>query len=115
MLEGLDRSVYCGCRPDRKSAIVRHSGARMTTRKTGALPFACIASMLWLALVPPAAAQPMADYFRGKTLKLLTPSVPGGDRALYSLAFASFFGKHVPGNPAIQPVFMPGAGGSTAV
>jgi tripartite-type tricarboxylate transporter receptor subunit TctC len=89
----------------------------MTICKTGVflLARACVASMLWLAFPPPVSAQPMADYFRGKTLKLLTPSVPGGDRALYSLAFASFFGKHVPGNPAIQPVFMPGAGGSTAV
>ena len=57
----------------------------------------------------------MADHFRGKTIRILVPSTPGGDRALYPLVFAPFFSKHIPGNPTIQVVFMPGAGGSTAV
>ena len=62
-----------------------------------------------------ASAQSMADHFRGKTLRILVPSAPGGDRALYPVTFAPFFSRHVPGNPTVQPVFMPGAGGSTAV
>jgi len=40
---------------------------------------------------------------------------PGGDRALYPVVFAPFFSKNLPGNPTVQPVFMPGAGGSTAI
>jgi tripartite-type tricarboxylate transporter receptor subunit TctC len=63
----------------------------------------------------PVAAQPIADHFRGKTIRIVVPSAPGGDRALYPLTFAPFFSKHVPGNPNVQVVFMPGAGGSTAV
>ena len=43
------------------------------------------------------------------------PSTPGGDRALYVLAFVPFFGKHIPGNPTVTPIFMPGAGGSNGV
>ena len=62
-----------------------------------------------------ASAQSMADHFRGKTLKILVPSAPGGDRALYPVVFAPFLSKNLPGNPTVQPVFMPGAGGSTAV
>jgi len=62
-----------------------------------------------------ASAQPIADHFRGKTVRILIPSAPGGDRALYPLTFAPFYSKHIPGNPAVQPVFMPGAGGSTAI
>jgi len=63
-----------------------------------------------------ARAQPIEDTFRGKTVKIVLP-VPsaGGDRALYTLAFAPFFARHIPGNPSIQPVFMGGAGGSAAV
>jgi tripartite-type tricarboxylate transporter receptor subunit TctC len=99
MLECLDGSVH--------SAGREH----LMTRKTASL--ACIA--LWLVLAPLVSAQPAADHFRGKTLKVLIPSIPGGDRSLFALAFVGFFGKHVPGNPIIQPVFMPGAGGSTAV
>ncbi len=63
----------------------------------------------------PAAAQSIADHFRGKTLRILVPSSPGGDRALYPVTLAPYLSKHIPGNPTIQPVFMPGAGGSVAL
>src|SRR5215831_1912429 len=63
----------------------------------------------------PATAQSIADHFRGKTIRILVPSAPGGDRALYPITFAPFFSKNLPGNPNVQVVFMPGAGGSTAV
>jgi tripartite-type tricarboxylate transporter receptor subunit TctC len=66
-------------------------------------------------LSPDARAQSIADIFRGKTLKVLVPSVPGGDRALYPLTLAPFLSRHIPGNPGVQPVFNPGAGGSAAV
>src|SRR4029453_19354579 len=72
--------------------------------------------MAALAIVPwPAAAQSIADHFRGQTIPILVPSARGGDRALYPLTFAPFFSKNLPGNPNVQVVFMPGAGGSTAV
>jgi tripartite-type tricarboxylate transporter receptor subunit TctC len=92
----------------------------MRRMKTFRSAFARVGTVVAVALalsapLTTASAQPLADTFRGKTLKILIPSVPGGDRALYGLAFAGYFGKHVPGNPTIQPIFMPGAGGSTAV
>jgi tripartite-type tricarboxylate transporter receptor subunit TctC len=74
--------------------------------------------LLALAMCGPltsASAQPIADHFRGKTLRVLVPSAPGGDRALYPTVLAPFLSKNIPGNPAVVPVFMPGAGGSTAV
>jgi tripartite-type tricarboxylate transporter receptor subunit TctC len=83
-----------------------------------ALPFLKIAAVALLAVASPvcaAAAQSVEDFYRGKTLRIIVPSTPGGDRALYVLAFVPFFGKHIPGNPTITPVFMPGAGGSNAV
>lgn len=86
---------------------------RLTT--IGRLGRACALAIVLPAMIAPAAAQPIADTFRGKTIRLLLPTLPGGGRALYSLPFAAYFGKHVPGNPTILPVFMPGAGGSTAV
>ena len=78
------------------------------------LPFAVI-SLLAVGWMSQAAAQSAEDFYRGKTLKIVVPSTPGGDRALYVLAFAPFFGKHIPGNPTVTPVFMPGAGGSNGV
>jgi len=74
---------------------------------------AAIASLVVVPLS--ASAQSMADHFRGKTIRILVPSTPGGDRALYPLTLAPYLSKQIPGNPNIQVVFMPGAGGSTAV
>lgn len=68
-----------------------------------------------LVLPSHAFAQAIADHFRGKTVKILVPSSPGGDRGLYPTVFAPFFSKHIPGNPVVLPVFMPGAGGSVAL
>jgi tripartite-type tricarboxylate transporter receptor subunit TctC len=78
----------------------------------------CAVSVVALALanlIGPSAAQSVADTFRGKTIRLLLPTLPGGGRSLYALPFAAAYGKHIPGNPTVQPVFMPGAGGSNAV
>src|SRR3954453_3807316 len=91
--------------------IGRHTTPTLRTRSAAAV----IVSLASLAPLAPAAAQSIADQFRGKTLRILVPSAPGGDRALYPTIFAPFLSRHLPGNPTVQPVFMPGAGGSTAV
>jgi tripartite-type tricarboxylate transporter receptor subunit TctC len=74
-----------------------------------------VISLLAAGWSVPAAAQSVEEYYRGKTLRIVVPSTPGGDRGLYVLAFIPFFGKHIPGNPTVTPVFMPGAGGSNGV
>jgi len=53
-----------------------------------------------------------ADHFRGKTIRILVPSTPGGDRALYPLTLAPYFSKQIPGNPTSRSCSCPGAGGS---
>ena len=92
----------------------------MTGRRNGKVIVARSGAVAIVALamalqVIPAAAQSVADTFRGKTIRMLLPTLPGGGRSLYSLPFAVYFGKHVPGNPTVLPVFMPGAGGLTAI
>jgi tripartite-type tricarboxylate transporter receptor subunit TctC len=76
-----------------------------------------MAVVAWLAIASAtvASAQSVEEFYRGKTVRIIVPSTPGGDRALYVLAFVPFFGKHIPGNPTVTPVFMPGAGGSNGV
>ncbi len=61
-----------------------------------------------------ASAQSVDSVYRNKTLRILVPTGAGGDRSLYTNVFASFSGA-IPGNPAVVPVFMPGAGGSVAL
>jgi len=74
-----------------------------------------VASLLAIASPAMASAQSVEEFYRGKTLRIIVPSTPGGDRALYVLAFIPFFGKHIPGSPTVTPIFMPGAGGSNGV
>lgn len=76
---------------------------------------AAIGSFVLLAGLTPASSQPIADHFAGKSVRIIIPSAPGGDRALYPTVLAPFLSKHLPGNPKVVPVFMPGAGGSTGV
>lgn len=59
-------------------------------------------------------ADPVADFYKGKTLSMVIPYSPGGDYDLRSRLIARFMGKHIPGSPNIVPRNMPGAGGVLA-
>ena len=68
---------------------------------------ACVA----LGLATPAAAQdPNADFYKGKTLRIVIGYAPGGGYDIYGRLFAEHFGKYVPGNPNIVAQNMEGAG-----
>jgi tripartite-type tricarboxylate transporter receptor subunit TctC len=59
-------------------------------------------------------AGPIAEHFRGKTIKLIIATSSGGAYGGYGLVFAQYFGKHIPGEPAVVPEYRPGAGGVVA-
>jgi tripartite-type tricarboxylate transporter receptor subunit TctC len=63
----------------------------------------------------PAAAQPVEQFYKGKAIKILFGTGPGGSYGLYSLLAARHIGRHIPGNPNIITESMPGAGGLTAL
>ena len=69
------------------------------------------AILLWAA---PAAAQPVADFYRGKTLRMLIGYGPGGGYDIYGRLVAEFLPRHLPGNPTIVTQNMPGAGSFVA-
>lgn len=58
----------------------------------------------------PAAAQNVADFYRGKKLTLLIGYSAGGAYDLYARVLSRHMGSHIPGNPTILPQNMPGAG-----
>ncbi len=68
-----------------------------------------------LASVMTAQADPVADFYKGKTVRLIVGYGPGGSYDLYGRLAAEFLGRHIPGNPTVVPVNMPGAGGMKAV
>ena len=63
---------------------------------------------------PPAEAQSVADFYRGKTI-IYNLAVPdGASWGLYARTFIEHLRKHVPGNPTIILQVMPGGGGVAA-
>ena len=54
------------------------------------------------------------DFYRGKTIRLIVPSAPGGGYDSSGRSLAQHMGKHIPGQPIIIVQNMPGGGGLTA-
>ena len=51
------------------------------------------------------------DFYKGKTITLMAGQPPGGGIDSEMRLVAQFLGRHIPGEPAIVPRNMPGAGG----
>jgi tripartite-type tricarboxylate transporter receptor subunit TctC len=64
---------------------------------------------------PAAAADPVADFYSGKTVQVLIGFSPGGGYDIYGRTVARYMGRHIPGNPKLVPQNMPGAGSLKAV
>jgi tripartite-type tricarboxylate transporter receptor subunit TctC len=62
-----------------------------------------------------AAADPIADFYKGKQINWILSAGAGGGYASYAHVFAPHFSAHIPGNPPIVVQNMPGAGGIRAM
>src|SRR6187455_2118827 len=62
----------------------------------------------------PGRADPVADFYRGKTLRMLIGYGPGGGYDIYGRLVAEFLPRHLPGRPTIIAQNMPGAGSFAA-
>jgi tripartite-type tricarboxylate transporter receptor subunit TctC len=63
-----------------------------------------------LALANPAHAQPVEDFYRGKTVTILVGFTAGGGYDVYARLLGRHLGRHIPGNPSVVVQNMPGAG-----
>jgi tripartite-type tricarboxylate transporter receptor subunit TctC len=81
--------------------------------------FALTIGVLALALTGSAnrsaRADPVADFYHGKDLRLIISASVGGGYDVYARAVAKHLGDHLPGNPTIVPQNMPAGGGLGAV
>lgn len=59
-------------------------------------------------------AQSVAEFYRGKTIKMVISTMAGGEYDLWARLIVRHMGKHLLGNPNFIAVNMPGAGGITA-
>jgi tripartite-type tricarboxylate transporter receptor subunit TctC len=73
-----------------------------------------LALAVLLSLASAAAADPVADFYAGKTLRMLVGYGPGGGYDIYGRLVAEFLPKYLPGHPAIVTENMPGAGSFAA-
>ena len=73
------------------------------------LPLLLAALLLGAAV--PAAADPIADFYKGRTVYLLIGLPVGGSYDLEARLLARHLGAHLPGNPTIVPQNMVGGGG----
>ena len=74
-----------------------------------------IARLLALAIVSaalcvaPASAQSVAEFYKGKTITVYIGYGAGGGYDLFARTIARHMPRHIPGNPTMLPVNMPGA------
>jgi tripartite-type tricarboxylate transporter receptor subunit TctC len=59
-------------------------------------------------------AEPIADFYRGKMLRMLIGYGPGGGYDIYGRLVAEFLPRHLPGNPRVIAQNLPGAGSFVA-
>jgi len=71
---------------------------------------ALIACLILVPGVSCARADPIADFYRGKTIALLIGYSSGGGYDTYARVLARHMSRHVPGHPTVIPQNMPGAG-----
>jgi len=75
---------------------------------------ASAAIALMLAVVP-AQADPVADFYKGKTINMIIGGSAGGGYDVLGRSIVQFIGRHIPGQPSIVAKNMPGAGGMLAM
>jgi tripartite-type tricarboxylate transporter receptor subunit TctC len=74
-------------------------------------PPCLLVGLLALAPVSTARAQNVAEFYRGKSIELDISSSVGGGYDAYARLLARHLGRFIPGNPAVVPKNMEGAGG----
>jgi tripartite-type tricarboxylate transporter receptor subunit TctC len=68
------------------------------------------AAMVAVGLALPARADAISDFYRGRTINIYIGYSAGGGYDFYGRLVARHLGRHVPGQPAVVPQNMPGAG-----
>jgi tripartite-type tricarboxylate transporter receptor subunit TctC len=76
------------------------------------LAIVAVAALNWTSGA--ARAEPIEDFYRGKTISILLFTTPGSIYDTYARLLARFLPRHVPGQPAVIVKYMAGAGGLQA-
>jgi tripartite-type tricarboxylate transporter receptor subunit TctC len=78
-------------------------------------PSPLVLALCALVLAPkPALADPVSDFYRGKTISLFVGFPPGGGYDIYARVLAPHFARHIPGKPNILVRNLDGGSGVRA-
>ena len=66
--------------------------------------------LLQLTVATPLLAEPVSDFYRGRTLALVSGFTPNGENDAYLRQVGRHIGRFIPGNPAVGSANMPGGG-----
>lgn len=66
-----------------------------------------LASAALMVSVSPASTQPVEDFYRGKTIRVIVPTGPGGTYGLFGNFITEAMSRHIPGNPKLVMQFIP--------
>ena len=75
------------------------------------LPICSLGLALLTGAVPALAADAVESFYRGKQVTMIIAGGVGGGYDTYARTFARYYGRHIPGSPAIVPKNIPAAGG----
>src|ERR1019366_256549 len=89
---------------------VKTKGRTMSLLRSRLMPSVLVTASL-LMVSPPAQAQSVGDFYRGKTLSMLVGVGVGGEFDLLTRLLAKYIGRHIPGNPSAVTQNMVGASG----
>jgi tripartite-type tricarboxylate transporter receptor subunit TctC len=99
----------------KRGAVVRPPFLTFTIAKS----FAALAIAGAIAIAPLGAevarAQSVGEFYKGKTVRIVIGTRPGGSYGLYAQLAARHLGKFLPGNPVTVMESRPGAGGLVAL
>ena len=89
---------------------MRVSSAEGCSTASRFVAMACAVTFGLTLSLPPAAADPVEDFYKGKRLRMVIGYTTGGGYDVYARVLARYMGKHIPGQPTVLPQNMPGAG-----
>src|SRR5262249_12891267 len=89
------------------------SGRRPDWRLTMFRTIAAVAALLAINGATASAGE-VAEFYRGKTVRLIIGYGTGGGYDIYGKFFARYLGEHIPGKPTVIAQNMPGAGSRSA-
>jgi tripartite-type tricarboxylate transporter receptor subunit TctC len=72
--------------------------------------FTCILCIS-AGLIDKPRAQAASDFYKQKSMKFVVTYAPGGSYDIYARLVSTHMARHIPGSPAINVQYMPGAGG----